>query len=290
MHLLFFIQARLCLPEKVQSREMSRHTQEQALVLTSRLVGEDNRIITLLGPERGIFEAMLYGGRKSKLRSLVSPWHSGTIWLYHDQSKGSTKISDFDPVAFRPGLRESIYKNMAASLATELVIKTHAANEPHACWTLLCGLLDGMELSDEHNCKTGLLRFLWRYLGILGVQADCDTCLHCGGLLARAKEPEQGHGLVHYSLLEGGFLCPSCHQYGTRATGTPHHATHPAEGFLLNQEAVHYLALTLQDGTAARRMQLSGEAYHQLRQLLFHLASWAAGSRLRTLETGLGIL
>ena len=127
---------------------MSRHTQEQALVLTSRLVGEDNRIITLLGPERGIFEAMLYGGRKSKLRSLVSPWHSGTIWLYHDQSKGSTKISDFDPVAFRPGLRESIYKNMAASLATELVIKTHAANEPHACWTLLCGLLDGMELVE----------------------------------------------------------------------------------------------------------------------------------------------
>ena len=261
-----------------EGKAMSRHTQEQALVLPSRLVGEDNRIITLLGPERGIFEAMLYGGRKSKLRSLVSPWHSGTIWLYQDKLKNSIKISDFDPTAFRPSLRENIYKNMAASLATELVIKTHAADEAQDCWLLLCGLLDGMELSDENGCRTGLLRFLWRYLGILGLQADCLHCVHCGELLV-----QEGARAIHYSALEAGFLCPSCHQQGEN----PHQ---PAEGFFLSQEAVHYLALTLQDGTAARRMQLSGEAYHQLRQLLFHLASWAAGSRLKTLETGLGIL
>ncbi len=265
---------------------MSRHTQEQALVLTSRLAGEDNRIVTLLGPQRGIFEAMLYGGRKSRLRSLVSPWHSGTIWLYHDKPRNSTKISDFDPVAFRPGLRENIYKNMAASLATELVIKTQAADEPAGCWTLLCGLLDGMELSDENNCKAGLLRFLWRYLGILGVQADCETCLQCGSAVAGANESEQGHHLVHYSLLEGGFLCPACHQHGAPAADAPH----PAEGFLLGQEAVRYLQLTVEDGTAARKTQLSAAAYHQLRQLLLHVTQSAAGGRLKTLETGLGIL
>ncbi len=290
MYLLFLFKLDFVYLKRYNRGEMSRHTQEQALVLTSRLVGEDNRIVTLLGPERGIFEAMLYGGRKSKLRSLVSPWHSGTIWLYHDKTRNSTKISDFDPSTFRTGLRENIYKNMAATLATELVIKTHAADEAPTCWTLFCGLLDGMELSDENNCRAGLLRFLWRYLGILGVQADCDTCIHCGSALVGTEETEQGQSLVHYSLLEGGFLCPSCHQYGRRATSTPHYAPHPAEGFLLSQEAVHYLALTLQDGTAARRLQLSGEAYHQLRQLLFHVTQSAVGSRLRTLESGLGIL
>lgn len=263
--------------------KMSRHTQEQALVLTSRLVGEDNRIITLLGPERGIFEAMLYGGRKSKLRSLVSPWHSGTIWLYHDKTRNSTKISDFDPVAFRPCLRENIYKNMAATLATELVIKTHAADEAQACWTLFCGLLDGMELSDENNCRTGLLRFLWRYLGILGVQADCHQCVHCGEPLA---EPATAPMQVHYSLLEGGFLCPSCHQYGTKTTSTPH----PTEGFLLGTEAIRYLQATQEDMALARRTRLSADAYHQLRHLLFYLAGAATSGQLRTLETGLGIL
>ncbi len=261
-----------------EGKTMSRHTQEQALVLTSRLVGEDNRIITLLGPERGIFEAMLYGGRKSKLRSLVSPWHSGTIWLYQDKLKNSIKISDFDPTAFRPSLRENIYKNMAASLATELVIKTHAADESQSCWVLFCGLLDGMELSDENRCKSGLLRFLWRYLGILGLQADCLHCVHCGELLV-----QEGARAIHYSTLEAGFLCPSCHQQGEN----PHQ---PAEGFLLSQEAVHYLQLTTTSMQQARSMVLSSEAYHQLRQLLFYLASFAVGSRLKTLDTGLGIL
>lgn len=261
-----------------KGKAMSRHTQEQALVLTSRLVGEDNRIITLLGPERGIFEAMLYGGRKSKLRSLVSPWHSGTIWLYQDKLKNSIKISDFEPIAFRPSLRENIYKNMAASLATELVIKTHAADEAHDCWILFCGLLDGMELSDENKCRSGLLRFLWRYLGILGLQADCLHCTHCGELLI-----QQEARAIHYSTLEAGFLCPSCHQQGE----IPHH---PAEGFLVGQEAVHYLQLTTTSMQQARSMVLSHDAYHQLRQLLFYLTSFAVGSRLKTLDTGLGIL
>lgn len=273
---------------------MSRHSTEQALVLTSRLAGEDNRIVTLLGPERGIFEAMLYGGRKSKLRSLVSPWHSGTIWLYHDKTRNSTKISDFDPSAFRTGLRENIYKNMAATLATELVIKTHAADEAQACWTLLCGLLDGMELSDESNCRPGLLRFLWRYLGILGVQADCHQCVHCGEPLAEpATAPMQEPVLpsppavsmearqVHYSLLEGGFLCPGCrHQAGMQ----------PAEGFLLGTEAIRYLQATLEDMALARRTGLSAEAYYQLRHLLFYLAGAATSGQLKTLDSGLGIL
>lgn len=262
---------------------MSRHTTEQALVLTSRLVGEDNRIITLLSPERGIFEAMLYGGRKSKLRSLVSPWHSGTIWLYHDKAKNSMKISDFDPIAFRPSLRENIYKNMAASLATELVIKTKAADESQDCWILFCGLLDGMELSDENGCKTGLLRFLWRYLGILGLQADCNYCVHCGTPLVELEKKAEEQSIVHYSTLEGGFLCPSCHHQDT-------HSFHSNELFLLSSEAVTYLSMTLENMTLARQIPLSSEAYHQLRQLLFYLTNSAVGSRLKTMETGMGIL
>ena len=262
---------------------MSRHITEQALVLTSRRAGEDNRIVTLLGPQRGIFEAMLYGGRKSRLRSLVSPWHSGTIWLYQDKLNGSVKIRDFDPAAFRPSLRENIYKNMAASLATELVIKTHAADEAQQCWVLLCGFLDGMELSAENDCRTGLLRFLWRYLGILGLQADCTSCLHCGGPLVESR-PEAGErAAIHYSILEGGFLCPHCHHYGEENPSA-------GQAFLLGQEAVHYLGLTVQDGSRARRQPPSPEAYQQLRQLLFHLTGSAAGCRLRTLESGLGIL
>ena len=40
---------------------MARHSLEQALILNSRQIGEDNRIIIMLSPQRGIFEAVLYG-------------------------------------------------------------------------------------------------------------------------------------------------------------------------------------------------------------------------------------
>ncbi|AEE16521.1 DNA repair protein RecO [Treponema brennaborense] len=269
---------------------MSRHSSVSALVLTSRQAGEDNRIITLLSPVLGVFDAMLYGGRKSKLRALVSPWHSGTVWLYTDESKKSIKITDFDPNVFRPSLRENLFKNMAASLATELAVKTKAAGEYGSCWTLVCAFLDGLEFSSEAEGRTGLLRFLWRYLGLLGVKPDADCCVRCGSPLTGTQPDEEGRQAaaesVHnpsgcaivYSAAENGFICREC-------TGTSD------TGFHIPEDGVRYLQ-TVDGGEpkAARHCPLTRSAFEQLRLLLFYLVSSAAGGKLKTLESGAGIL
>ena len=56
----------------------------EVLILTVKNQGENNRVICALSPELGIFYAILYGGPKSKLKSLVQPFYSGKMWLYDD--------------------------------------------------------------------------------------------------------------------------------------------------------------------------------------------------------------
>lgn len=66
---------------------MNRSSQTPALVLTIKPLGENNSSVTLLTPQNGIVYATLYGGPKSKLRSLVAQWHSGQVWLYNNSEK-----------------------------------------------------------------------------------------------------------------------------------------------------------------------------------------------------------
>ncbi|MDE6773771.1 MAG: recombination protein O N-terminal domain-containing protein [Treponemataceae bacterium] len=60
---------------------MSRNTAQEAIILSTRLTGESNRSVTLFSAEDGIFYATLFGGPKSRLRSLVVPFNRGTVWL-----------------------------------------------------------------------------------------------------------------------------------------------------------------------------------------------------------------
>ena len=80
---------------------MQRSYYTQAIVINIKQTGENNSSVTLLTPEKGIIYATLYGGPKSKLKSLVALWHSGKIWLYENPEKktdedkrhGSFKLS-----------------------------------------------------------------------------------------------------------------------------------------------------------------------------------------------------
>ena len=75
---------------------MQRSYYTKAIVLNLKETGENNNSVTLLTPDKGVIYATLYGGPKSKLRSLVAQWHSGKIWLYDNPEKKQTKISDME--------------------------------------------------------------------------------------------------------------------------------------------------------------------------------------------------
>lgn len=256
---------------------MSRTSQTSAIVFSVKPQGENNSTVRLFTAD-GIIFATLYGGPKSRLRPRVSVWNSGTVWLYTNEQNGSVKISDFDVKNYHLSFRTDLYKNFAASLAAEIVMKTNCAGSIEKCFFLTSGFLDGLEIADEKQSRSGLVRFLWRYLELLGVQPDASSCVVCG------KDLRDG---VSYEKSENGFICSDCfsvHGFGT-------YREMKESVFYLNTESIHYLAaISNMKASDVRLISLSENSENELKKLLFFLIENACGSRLKTLNSMIGIL
>ncbi len=261
---------------------MNRNTSLEALVLATKPMGENNRLATILTPDRGIVSVVVYGGRKGKLRSTVSPYHVGTMWLYIDSVKQSIKVTDFDPKNYRSEIRNNLYKTCAAALCAELVIKTHgfATNvvdvnhfeDTSQIFTLVNGFLDGLDLSTESQARLGTLRFLWRYLDHLGVQSDVSMCMHCGENM-----------ISLYSVGDHTFLCTDC-------SHTEHKQSVTGD-FFLSKESVQYLqAVTELEPKDVRSLSLSTQSIQELHDLLYFIIQHTTHTKLKTLDAGRGIL
>lgn len=279
---------------------MNRNSSLEALVLSTRAVGEDSRLATILSPQRGIFSAMVYGGRKGKLRSTVSPYHVGTMWIYSDVVKDSIKVTDFDPVKCRVDIRNNLYKVCAAALCAELVIKTHglgahgihsggadgseSSPDEDELWVLVNGFLDGLDVSSEEASRIGTLRFLWRYIGLMGLQSDCSRCMHCGSNMISC-----------YSALENIFSCADCVHTSHSADFSQggRSGAHSGAGvlFYLGEESVDYLrSVNTLSPKEVRAKQLHAQSIQELHELLYFLIRNSAESKLKTLDAGRGIL
>lgn len=260
---------------------MNRSSSTSAIVLSLRPLGENNSSVTLLTPEDGIIYAVLYGGPKSRLRSLVAQWNSGKVWLYENPEKNQIKISDFEVTNYHASFSQNLYKSYAASLAAELAIKTRCGGSSQQCYRLVSGFLDGMELCDEEQSRLGLLRFLWRYLELLGVQPASHACCSCGkNFLDSQFAPKS---ISYYNGIENSFICPACIESG---------GSSQRENIIsVHFDALQYLsALTVLSPSDARKLSIDEEVYGQIRQLVFFLIENSIEQKLNSIETGMGIL
>lgn len=260
---------------------MNRSTSTSAIVLSLKPLGENNSSVTLLTPESGIVYAVLYGGPKSRLRSLVSQWNSGKVWLYENPEKNQIKISDFEVANYHASFSQNLFKSYAASLAAELAIKTRCAGSTSQCFLLISGFLDGMELCDEQQSRLGLIRFLWRYLELLGIQPLTHVCSNCGRNILDSRFAP--NAFSYYNSMENSFICPEC----TVSSGSGH-----SENMISIQfNAVQYLsALTVLTPFEARKLSIDEETYGQIRQFVFFLIENSIDQKLNSIETGMWIL
>jgi DNA repair protein RecO (recombination protein O) len=244
----------------------NRSWSTQALVLALHPFGEGHREALLLTKENGLVRATVFGGAKSKLRALVSPYQTGTVWLYTDPVKKSTKITDFDVVSCRQGIRENLVRSWCAALCVEIVTRSHGNSD----WRLVNAFLDGISVSGEDECRRGLLRYLWRSLSAAGLAPEMDSCVRCG--------KKTTNGIVYYSHYEDACICADCaRNEETRFPVSP-------AGAAYLKAAVHA------EPHAARVLPLGEEDFANLRLLLFFLVSRMVDGPLKTLETGEGII
>lgn len=264
----------------------------------------------MLTRDRGIVKACLYGGPKSKLKSLCAQFHAGKVWIYETPEKNQNKISDFEVTKYHGTFSENLYKSYAALLASELIIKTECAgggDNIENCWNLLNGFFDGLELVNEEQGKAGLIRFLWRFVHLSGLLPDTEECESCGNSIAGGQNaagsaPEENEkpekvrlleemfgnpqkeqasvpDTVYFSSYNSVFICPEC-AGSTQGTKLP-----------LSRIGLNYLSSIINlPASVSRNMPLDQASYFQIKQIVFDLAEKCANGPLNTLRTGMGIL
>lgn len=246
---------------------MERNSCIHALILSAKNVGEDHRLISVFSKEKGFFEAMQFGGRKSKLRSMVQIFHTGKMWIYTDTVKNQTKITDFEVQNYHPSLRENLEKNWAASLCLELTKKTLCGGENEKGFNLVNAFLDGLDFCLPQETTTALLRFLWRFLALLGQQPDVNYCATCGKPLTRV-------GI--FSLKDTNFVCSDC---------INNLSIESEQNIILSGEALRFLdAINRLPPKESRKITLSPNAYQLLQNVMFTLIEKITEIKLNTLN------
>ncbi len=252
-----------------------RNYTTNALVLHLQRQGESNRLATFLTPNEGIVRATIFGGAKSRLRSLVSPMNTGRVWVSKKNNGMSAKISDFSAEKCRLSFRESLFKMAQADVMAELLIKTQAAGSPQKAFVLANAFLDGMDFFDENESRRGFVRFLWRYLELLGEQPSVLECFHCGSSLdvLRGKNGFEKVSLKGaFDWKEMAFVCADC-------------ATGAGDFEMISSRALGYLyAVSFLKPSESRAISIDEESLGELKRFCLALLEHSCGIRLKSLE------
>lgn len=249
----------------------SRSTSFDALLLRSKEVPSGARVVTLLSAEEGLIEAFVFGGGKSKLRSLASPWHYGRAWIYRDVSKGLIRLNDFDPLREHARIRGNLGAIASASFVSEFMGATSAfggdwAQALSLALMALAAFDDAASRDDSLLLDRSLALFILTALETMGLLPDRHECCACAGVIR--------HDTLHsYSRRSGGFVCARC--AGTDTMPVPPGTL----AWLESAERKGY-------GEAVR-VGLGREATAALKAIAIDLARKVADVPLRTLDSGL---
>ena len=149
----------------------TRNLVYEALALHARESPGGSRILTLLTAEAGLVDVFVFGGPKSKLRSLASPYASGRAFVYLDPVKDFQKLSDFEVRDSYPALRDELERIWSAGLVAELLIKTSGGGGDYPLVLELSRAC--LEALDGGGHVEGpILAFIWRLLSLIGLGPD----------------------------------------------------------------------------------------------------------------------
>jgi len=254
----------------------------EALILRAKDSPAGHRILSLLTAEEGIIDVFLFGGAKSSLRSAAAPFVAVQAFVYSDPVKHYRKLNDLTILESFQGLRESYTKLWSASVMAEIAIKTQGCGGEYKSLLSLClSLLRALDETVEEDIEIKLLAFLWKSLGVMGLQPDLEHCVACGKRLQADPNKAVSSPDLYYSSRLDGFACPGCE----------------AEGLGLSLEDINFLerlgTIEIEDcawhhmnfqGAGRTRSAGSAGELGSLRSLLYYLSQKAAEGILLSLE------
>ncbi len=251
---------------------MLRSSTVEGFVLLADRFGEIHKRVTIFTEERGLLSAIAHGALKTtgRLKSLTELFLYGRFSLYADPVKESLKITDAECLRSFPGLRTGLRRFYAASLFSEIVLKSFGGGEAgRELYALFRETFFRLDECPEPDVAYLVLRFIACFLDLTGFELRGDACETCGRAIG-------GKENSYFVRRLRGFVCPACRREG---------------GVEFTPEARNYYRLVrgaAADETAGLR--LSGRALVGLKNLIYLVLQECLERELSTIATGRGFL
>lgn len=176
--------------------------QADGLVLRVRAFGEADKIMTILTPDHGKFDAVVKGARRPRNRFLGSSQIFSHLRLMLFSGRSLHQLNQAEIVHSFSALREDLLKMAHASYWCEMTegLLPEDAKEPEVFSLLLQALTMLEQSSDPELLTRG---FEIKLLSNLGYLPELSECVGCS---------EIPSGDLYFSILAGGIVGPCCHR------------------------------------------------------------------------------
>lgn len=181
---------------------------DAAIVLRTHKLGEADRIVTMLGRNRGKIRAVAKGVRRTRSRfgARLEPGMVVDLQCYEGRSLDT--VTQAESLA---GYGEAIARDYEAWTAANAMLETcdrlTEEGEPSVQqFVLLAGALAALA-GRTHAAGLVLDSYLLRAMAIAGWAASFHDCARCG-----ATGPHRA-----FNLASGGVVCPACRPPGSAA-------------------------------------------------------------------------
>jgi len=183
---------------------------DQAIILSSRVFGESDKILRFLTLRSGKLTGIAKGGKKSQKRFMntLELFNHIDIEYFEKSEKGMVRIDNADLREANSGIESSFRRMCIASFFAEFVDRLTREKEPHA---------DLFEVLKEALNKVKYVEFTYfdilyyqlEMLHHLGYMPNFTTCVQCGKDVS-VDAP------TSFSHERGGVVCGAC------ASSVPH--------------------------------------------------------------------
>ena len=174
---------------------MTKYQRTEGIVLRTYKLGEADRIIVLLTPDKGMVRAVAKGVRKtkSKFGSRLEQTSHIAMQLHIGRSELAL-ITQVETLTYFPKIRDNFERLAKANALLEAVDQIALPDEPAPEMHIM--LLRALHSLEKANSPLLVPSFFLKIMALEGTEPQGNQCVLCG-----EKE------LVSFSPAEGGLLC-----------------------------------------------------------------------------------
>ena len=185
----------------------------RALVLRTRPLGEKDRIVSLLCPERGRIDAVAKGARgaKSKLAALAQPFVIARFLLVTGRSLHIVSQAQIETA--HPGLATDFFKSAWGYFVLEVAATLPAGLPDERGFEIVEVALNALESAPDGGAvEAAGVWFETQWLAHQGFAPTIGVCVACGEPLSAPLDSQ-----IWFGPNQGGTLCDNCRHLDTGA-------------------------------------------------------------------------